>query len=161
MRKVFFPLLIMILLACTRMGAHEVFGKYRITKAYALVHDKGPLFEIETKEIGKDIVFDGVCITANGEKYLVDQKRVIKLSKLGFEISFVGLNYSRIGVEVFGRSDISSILEYRTLVYDDNDWISGSVYFANSKMLVCAQSEYKSNRDWPGDKYFYLAEKIE
>jgi len=154
-------LLLAVIVSCSKVSAHEIYGKYRIVKAYALIHNKGPLFEIESNYIGKEIFFDGKSIAFENTRYYIDEKKTENLTKIAFEGYYSGLDYSFIDIEIFGRGDISSITNYYILAHKDDDLIGSQLFCANRKMLIEAQSEFENIREWPFDDFFYLAEKVE
>lgn len=139
--------------------SQDLNGKYRIVKAYELLHDQGPLREIETREVGVIIMISGDVVTAGVERHKVAKRE--KLTGDEFDTYHAGMNYQGVGKEVFGKiPEDAKITLLRLDSFSATDLIGSSIFGVNGRLLVDAAREFTGRKDWASDMYFYWVERM-
>jgi hypothetical protein len=151
-----------VLVGCSdrkEAASQDIIGKYRIVKAYALIHDQGSLREVETGEAGVMISIDGNSVTASEERHQIEKRE--KLTGDEFRSFHAGMNYRGVGKEIFGKiPEDAKITLLHLDHYSATDLIGSNIFSANGWLLIDAAGEFVGDKSWASDMYFYLAERM-
>jgi hypothetical protein len=166
-RTSFIPMTVLLIALSTVTGCanhkegsiQDVDGKYRIIKAYALLHDQGALREIQTREMGVVIIISENAVTAGEEKHQINKRE--KITGDDFNIYHAGMNYSGVGKEIFGKMPEDARITVLHLgLFSATGLVGSNIFCANGRLLVDAVREFAGQKSWASDMFFYLAERM-
>lgn len=151
-----------VLVGCSdrkEAASQDIIGKYRIVRAYALIHDQGSLQEIATDEVGVMITIDGNSVAAAKERHQIEKREQLTGDEfIGFH---AGMNYRGVGKEIFGKiPEDAKITLLHLDHYSATDFIGSNIFGANGWLLIDAAGEFAGNKSWASDMYFYFAERM-
>lgn len=92
-----------VLLSCQSAYSKPEEGKYKIIKAYALIHDQGPIREVSSKLIGDIVEVSKGKITIANEKFSFELLKNLSIEQ--FEMYHAGMDYEGISSGIFEHGE--------------------------------------------------------